>query len=106
MSESEIKRQILTWLRYNQIFSWNVESVGIYDEKRGLYRKKFSAFQIKGVADIIGIYKKRPLAIEVKSKTGKLSFHQITFLHDFKAAGGIAFVARSVMDCELELKKY
>lgn len=59
---------------------------------------------MKGVADILGIYQGKPLAIEVKSKKGRLSEFQKTFLIRFHAQGGIAIVARSVDDVENRLR--
>lgn len=66
----------------------------------------------KGVADILGITKVKVAdlvaqgteevgiftAIEVKTKTGKLSAHQEKFLNEVKANGGITLVARSADD--------
>lgn len=102
-SEASIKRSILTYLWYNRIFCWNNESVGIYDASRGIYRKKNSIFQAKGPPDILGIYRAKPLGIEVKSRKGVLSDDQRTFLEKFRYEGGIAFVARSIDDVKREL---
>lgn len=99
-SESMIKEAILTYLWYQKIFCWNNESVGIYDAKHRAYRKKNSRFQLKGVADILGIFSNRFLAIEVKSKEGRLSDDQEAFLNMVSKQGGISFVARSVDDVE------
>lgn len=60
----------------------------------------------RGVSDILGIYSNRLLAIEVKSKTGRLTRWQTIFLDDVKRNGGIAFVARSVDDVILALAQY
>lgn len=102
-SEAEIKRAIMTFLHYHKVFCWVNESVGIYDAKRGIYRKKNSLFQKKGVADILGIYKGRPLAIEVKSAKGVLSIEQREFLEEFIYQGGIGFCARNIRDVETNL---
>jgi len=51
-----------------------------------------------GVADILGCYKGRMLAIELKSPTGKATPDQERFLQNVKDAGGLAFVARSLDD--------
>lgn len=48
----------------------------------------------------------RILAIEVKSKYGKVSDDQQTFLDTVRTAGGLAFIARSVEDVEQELNVY
>ena len=49
-----------------------------------------------GVADIIGCYKGRMIAIELKSPTGKPTPEQERFIQNVNEAGGIAFVARSI----------
>jgi len=53
-----------------------------------------------GISDIIAVEKKtgRIIAIEVKSKTGKLSPAQENFLKLINDNGGIGFVARDAMD--------
>jgi len=52
----------------------------------------------KGIADILGIWEGRPLAIEVKTKKGRVTDHQRKFLDCVRRNGGIAFVARSIDD--------
>lgn len=51
-----------------------------------------------GVADIIGIYQGKFLAIELKAPRGYLSDDQRAFLETVRAQGGIAFMAKSVED--------
>lgn len=87
----------MSWLKANQIFRFQINNSLTFDKKLGAYRKKNRWF-IYGVSDIIGIYKGKFFAIEVKTKTGKLSEHQKIFLNDVKKNGGIAFVARSIDD--------
>ena len=57
-----------------------------------------SAYYRKGVPDILGIWRGRPLAVEVKKSDGVVSKEQIEFIEEFKSQGGIAFVARGVED--------
>ncbi len=52
----------------------------------------------RGVPDILGIYQGRLLGIEIKTATGKPSPEQERFIQNINAAGGLAFVARSVED--------
>lgn len=102
--EGLIKRQICEFLLLQtDCFFWLNESVGIYDPVRKIYRKKNSRFSRKGVADILGIWKGMPLAIEVKSAKGVLSSDQKIFLEEFKEHGGIAFVAKSLTDVKQAL---
>lgn len=101
-SEKQIENQILSWLKSKRIMAWKVKTVGTFDAKLGKFRKP-SAWYRKGVADILGIFKKRPLAIEVKSASGRLSKEQKEFLQEFADNGGIAMVARSVEAVEKAL---
>ena len=54
----------------------------------------------KGIPDIIGVIPDlgQALFIEIKTPTGKVSDDQAAFLERYKAAGALAFVARSVED--------
>jgi penicillin-binding protein-related factor A (putative recombinase) len=102
--EGRVKNNILAWLRVKRIFAFPVDSVGIFDPIKKVYRKRHSEFHIKGVSDILGIYKGKPLAIEVKSKTGSLTQEQKVFLGLFNELGGIGICARSIDDVEAHLK--
>lgn len=83
ITEADITKQIRDYLKVRNVFHWKV--------MQGLGATP-------GIADILGIYQGRPLAIEVKTAKGKLSEYQISFIQNFKSEGGIAFVARSVDD--------
>jgi len=50
----------------------------------------------KGVADIIGCWKGRMIAIEIKKPGGKATHAQLSFLECVNQAGGIGFVADSI----------
>jgi hypothetical protein len=55
----------------------------------------------KGMSDIMGILKDgRTLAIEVKSRTGRMRPGQEEFLQTIRQAGGVAGVCRSVDDAQ------
>lgn len=49
-----------------------------------------------GAGDIMGVYRRRAVAIETKPLKGKLRETQKIFRHAFEKAGGIYLVARSV----------
>ncbi len=103
--ETQIKNSILGWLNLQRdCMAWPNDSVGIYDPTKKRFRKKHSQFHRNGVADILGIWRGRPLAVEVKSERGRLSENQKDFLEVFKGCGGIAIVARSIEDVEAELR--
>ena len=57
----------------------------------------------KGVSDILGCYKGRMLAIEIKVPGRQLTSDQMVFIDNVITAGGIAFVAYSVEDVIREL---
>jgi len=104
--EKQIENEILAWLTYCGALVWKNQSVGIFDPVKKIYRKSRNPYHRNGVADILGIWDGVPLAVEVKTKAGKLTANQVRFLEDFKAAGGIAFVARSIADVVRELSSY
>lgn len=115
--EGLVKKQIceyLTRFHSHHYFFWVQESVGIYDAKRGIYRKKNSPWQIRGVADICGVYSwsrfgTTPLAVplyfEVKAPTSsRVSDDQKKFIKNVMAMGGFAFIVKSVEDVIKALK--
>lgn len=83
-TEAEITKEIRGYLNYKGIYHWKVW--------QGPMSKA-------GVSDILGILPDgRLLAIEVKTKTGKLTQHQADFLQTIRIRNGVAFIARSVDD--------
>ena len=88
-NEKTIKQQIRSILSSCNIFHWNAWA---------------GPFSEKGIADLIGIYEGKPLAIEVKGPRGKVSLEQEEWLKCFREAGGIAFVAYSPDDVIKELR--
>lgn len=88
ISEKEITYSIRSYLNAFKIYHWkNFGTLG----------------SAVGVSDILGIYKGRFLAIEVKTERGKLSPAQERFIQNINDNGGIAFVARSIDDVENNL---
>jgi penicillin-binding protein-related factor A (putative recombinase) len=100
--EKLIENAILEYLAARDIFAFKVKTSGTYDPVIKGFRKP-GKYYLKGVSDILGLYQGRFLAIEVKTKTGRLSPVQKLFLERVKSYGGIAFVARSVEDVGVEL---
>lgn len=94
--EGEIKKQIIEWLKLKRIFHWTNQAGKIPGRK----------LLKVGIADILGIYNGRMLAIEVKAGTGKLTDEQAEFIYSVRTNGGIAFVARSIEDVEKGLSNY
>lgn len=103
-SEKSIENSILNFLGWKGIFCWKTKTVGTYDVRSGRFLRPSKLYRT-GVSDIIGLLPPngRLFAIEVKTKKGRLQENQKEFLHEVKARGGIAFVARSVEDVEANL---
>lgn len=106
-TEKRIETLILDFLNFLPgCFAWKNNNVGIYDQAKGKYRKPKGKHHYNGIPDILGIYKGRMLAIEVKTKSGKTSDEQSKFLHRIIREGGIAGVARSVDDAREIIKDF
>lgn len=98
LRESDIRTMIFDYLGKIGVFCW-LDRQGISKPGRGTFKSS------KGVADIIGIYKGKPLAIEVKKPGGDLSTIQFFWLDRFRKAGGIVIVACSIVDVQKGLKE-
>lgn len=95
-TEAEILKAIMQYLRVHPKVAkvWRQNS-GTFKEGSRFIR----ANTARGMSDIMGVLKSgRTLAIECKAKRGILHDHQKEFLDSISAAGGLAFVARSVDD--------
>jgi Holliday junction resolvase len=55
-------------------------------------------YQEVGIPDILGCYRGRAVAIEVKTPAGRLSVKQERFLAQWRKAGGYALVAQNVVE--------
>lgn len=103
-SEKDIENAILQALQFiPESKFWKNQSVGIYDPTRKTFRSR-SRYQIKGVSDILGIWRGRMVCIEVKSAKGRLSPEQASFLEEMRNLGALSLVARSVSDVLHALK--
>lgn len=104
--EGQIKKSILEFLelyaKKAPFLFWNQESVGIFDAKKGIYRKKKSRFQKNGIADIILVknYYDLPCIIflEVKAPGGKQSDDQKEFEKEVQSVNGFYFIVKSIDD--------
>lgn len=93
--EGLLKRQIVEWLSAQP---------GCYIRQVQIGGIRGRANHGKGISDIIGIWRGRFLAVEVKTREGRLSPEQAEFLECIRRFGGIAIVARSVGDVENNLR--
>lgn len=108
VSEKSVETIILKYLSIlPATFAWKNNSTGIFDPKRGVFRKSKNQYAINGVSDILGIHNGRLLAIEVKAPDDKkgASEDQQKFIDRVIKEGGIAGVARSVADVRQILAK-
>lgn len=97
VKESELKSIIIDYLRLCGAFCWVQASIGIkgrYLNGKGMRR---------GVSDILGIYKGKFFAIEVKVGKNKASKEQESFMEDVRLYGGIAFCAYDLSDVDKNL---
>jgi hypothetical protein len=93
-TEHDLQTKILNYLNVLPgIFCWRNQSQGTFDPTTKVFRKK-SGYDIKGVSDIIGIISPSGhfFAVEVKSKTGRLSMEQRAFLKKIRHLGGFSCV--------------
>jgi hypothetical protein len=106
LSEQDIQKLIIAWLRTIGIFCWRNNTTGVYDPRAGAFRTLSGIGALTGVSDILGItHQGRFLAIEIKCRTGKVSKDQQDFMDQINARGGLAFVARSLDDAKEMLCK-
>ena len=100
-SEAEILRAIIQLLhRHPRVAQcWRQNSGTFAERNRDGSTRYIRANTARGMSDIMGILKDgRTLAIEVKSRTGRMRPGQEEFLQTIRQAGGVAGVCRSVED--------
>lgn len=99
--EQQIKNAILDYIRCfpRKGFAWSQYNGAVFDPEIGCFRRR-NKYQRDGVPDIIGIWARRPLMIEVKTKTGIVSSDQKHFLEQATHHGAIAFVCRSFQEAQ------
>jgi len=103
ITENQVLYSIMEYLQARKIYAFRINNTPIFSPRDGRFRRK-GKWEKYGVADILGIYKGRMLAIEVKRPGGKPTEHQIIFINQVNQNGGIAFVASSLEDVENNLK--
>lgn len=100
-SEAEILKAILSMLRRHPkvALCWRQNSGTFQERNRDGTTRYIRANTQRGMSDIMGaLMDGRTLAIEVKSRTGRMRPGQEEFLASIRAAGGVAGVCRSVED--------
>ena len=100
-SESEILRAIMALLKRHPRVAqcWRQNSGTFQERNRDGTTRYIRANTQRGMSDIMGVLRDgRTLAIEVKSRTGRMRPGQEEFLQTIRQAGGVAGVCRSVED--------
>lgn len=100
-SEADILRAIMQLLKRHPRVAqcWRQNSGTFQERNRDGTTRYIRANTQKGMSDIMGVLKDgRTLAIEVKSRTGRMRPGQEEFLQTIRSAGGVAGVCRSVDD--------
>ena len=100
-SESEILRAIMALLKRHPRVAqcWRQNSGTFQERNRDGTTRYIRANTQRGMSDIMGaLMDGRTLAIEVKSRTGRMRPGQEEFLQTIRQAGGVAGVCRSVED--------
>lgn len=98
--EQDIVNAILDYLMYRKIVHAHIRNTGAIIKRDG---KTFFARNKRnqpGIADILGVYKGVPMAIEVKSEVGRLSPEQDVWLNEWADSGGVYCIARSIEHVE------
>lgn len=105
--EKEIEHEILHYLnRQPGVWAFKVNTLGVFDKEKNVFRRSNSPFQLKGVSDIIGSIDGYFLAIEVKrSEKAKRSKEQEAFVNKINQLGGFACFAWSLSQVEALLQE-
>ncbi len=94
--ESDIQRAICNYLQCKGYFFWRQANVGVYDEKKKIYRMNHLA--MKGVPDILCLVNGQLFGLEVKMPGGSQSEGQKLFQERMTKAGGHYFIVSSTDD--------
>jgi hypothetical protein len=116
-TEKQIETLILGWLNAQSgCFAFKVNTVGIYDQRKGIFRKNKNPYVIRGCSDILGVYRLPSgaglfFALEVKTpealrriRKGPSSTPQHLFLYQIMRCGGSGSFVSSVQETESFLK--
>jgi hypothetical protein len=96
LSEKVIETQILHFLNtLPECYAWKNHTTGIFDPTRGIFRR-LGGYSVRGVSDILGIYRGKMICLEVKSEKGRVRPEQKEFLDRMTQLGAIAGVVRGL----------
>jgi hypothetical protein len=100
-SEADILKAVMSLLKRHPKVAqcWRQNSGTFQERNRDGSVRYIRANTQRGMSDIMGIMSDgRTLAVEVKSRTGRMRPGQEEFLQTIRSAGGVAGVCRSVDD--------
>lgn len=101
--EKYLVKAVLLWLRAKGCFAWRQGTLtGRYQsmDRTGRVKAWVIPSSCPGVADILGVYEGRFLAIEVKRPHNKPTDAQLAFLQAVREHGGIAWVIYDIGQLE------
>lgn len=110
MLEKDIESAILKWSNFqSDIFAFKINTVGVYDSSKGVYRTNNNPFVINGTSDILGVLRTDFggifLAVEVKTQKtigvyqkqkDPRSINQKRFLDRVRDKGGFSICVSSL----------
>lgn len=105
MTEGQIQDAIRLELgREPDLVLWR-NNVGVAEQRTRDGRHRRVAYGVggKGAADLLGIFRGRFVAVEIKTPTGRQSPEQLTFARLVESRGATYVVLRSVEDARLWL---
>lgn len=91
MTETEIQKEILTWLSQRGFFVWR-------NQNMPTRHRQNLTFVLKGMPDIMILCRAQFIGIEVKTNEGRLSPEQLERGDDINKHGGHYFVVRSLAE--------
>lgn len=107
ISEKQLETSILDWLNLiDGCFAIKINTTGIFDPKRKVWRRITNKHIHTGTADILFCYRGRFGAIEVKVGTNKPKENQIEFLKRIKKNGGISFWTNDFQQCKKKFAEH
>lgn len=97
MTEKEIEHQILHYLNSQpKTFAFKINTIGVFDPVRKIYRKNNNKWIQLGTSDIIGVHNAVCFGVEVKQPKKKASANQLMFLDRIQREGGMGAVCHSL----------
>lgn len=105
-TEHQIQALILEYLQRKHLFCWRNNTGAVRLENKDGSMRMFRA-GVSGLPDILGIsHQGRLFAIEVKRpRTGRLTELQADMILKLREQNAVAFVATSLEDVQLNLRK-